>query len=251
MLAREDRGELVRAGVEQLAELEHHRLPLRDRRVAPCAGTRGAAAARRVDVFGRGEAHALLLDAERGVVDGAAAVGRSARRPRRSSGRGSWWRLLRLLERGFRSVFWLRRALVARSSGRFCRGSRLDGGERFVVDRDRLGDLLGGDDARRHDVDAVVGTNGSSPRATSAVLSCPSRRAGSGSRVSRSATSSSAQNTPSPRTSPIERVPLGELREARARSPSRRSRGVLDDALRRPSRRASRRSTPSRAGGRE
>ena len=77
MLAREDRRELAGAGVEQLAELEHHLLPFRDRRVAPagerpCRGLHGE-----VDVLGRGEAHALLLDAERGVVDGSAAVGRS------------------------------------------------------------------------------------------------------------------------------------------------------------------------------
>ena len=75
VLGGEDLGELALAGVEQLAEREHHRLALGDRGVAPADPRSGCRVDGGGDIRCRCEPHLLLDRAERGVVDRGGAGG--------------------------------------------------------------------------------------------------------------------------------------------------------------------------------
>ena len=94
--------------------------------------------------------------------------------------------------------------------------------------------VIGGTTCRR-----LKWVNGHSPRAlhaaarsTIGLLSAPAALYGtSGSRVPRSRTSSMAQNTPSPRTSPTDGWRAGDLRQRRPDDVVAEVAGVLDDAL--------------------
>ena len=223
VLGGEDLGELALARVEQLAEREHHRLALGDRGLAarrrrPSRPRRPPRRRRR-----RSQPHVLLDDAACRVEHVARAVGAARRRARRRpSGRGSsvrWSaqcggvghapcrglssvRASVVSEAGSRYLVVDRRAPGATSSSVTTHGGttwmRLSADERQQAAREQLA-LEPPDDGRR----------------------APARGS------SRSATSSSAQNTPGRRAPRRRCVLLGELGERRGRCTSRPMRAAF------------------------